>query len=1044
MQDLIREFTKPSSIYRGKPFWAWNGKLDKEELIRQVRIIKEMGFGGFFMHARTGLETPYLSDEWFELIKNCCDEAKSLSIEAWLYDEDRWPSGAAGGMVTSNEKFSQLRLKLKIMAIDSFKWDCNTLCAFMARIDGANAYDVSALSCNQKISPKDSNKKVLCFSIGKMRKSKWFNGQAYLDTLSGDAVKEFIKTTHEKYREKLASYFGNVVPGIFTDEPHHETFCEPDMLSVQEGRDQSQVSDLEIPWTPTLPKKFFERYGYDLLERIPQVFFDIEAKSVQKARHDYHDCIAHLFTESFARQIGNWCNENAMMLTGHILYESPLYKQASLVSSAMRFYEHMQLPGVDILTDCHFLTGGRSEYNTLKQCSSIQRQFGKKWMLSELYGCTGWDFPFEGFKFLGDWQIALGMNFRCVHHSWYTMQGNAKRDYPSSIFYQSPWWKQYHIVEEYFARIISIMSRGKAQRNILVIHSIESVWQQLKVDWAKNKNRPDLESQLVDLCCWLLENHLDFDYGDEEIMSRTAKIDCSKEKPEFVIGQASYTTIVVPPLLTIRSSTLELIKKFIQCGGAVVFCGELPDYVDALSSQEVNELAGKCIHVPFEKGDVLNVLEAKRVISVKNKNGEELSDILCLYHIEGNNAYLFLCNTNRRKALAEVEIVLDISTKNIKVQEWDPSTGQVYQANCNNLGSSMSIHTHFPKSGSRLFVLTDKIMEGINERAKLQETKRTALGGKWDYSFSDYNVLVLDRAEFKIDGLKHRASLEILKIDRCVRNRLAIPYRVCSAVQPWFSVNSDCTYDSTSVELTFCFNVSQLPESTINIGLENPHRYKIIINDFELDSNQHAGWWTDISIKLLPIDLVKIKKGLNVITISCDYSETSGLEAFFLLGSFGVEIVDGIANIRGLPEYLTIGDWTKQGFPFYSGSIIYKCNIEPKYSNNERIFIEFPDFAGTCVNVLINKKVLKTIGWPPYELDITEFVDRGEIELGIEVISHRRNSFGPLHFTGNDSCSGWTGPEEFITEDTDWQEDYKIVPCGLMGPPVLSYRNKKL
>jgi hypothetical protein len=24
---LIRQFERPGSIYRGKPFWAWNGKL---------------------------------------------------------------------------------------------------------------------------------------------------------------------------------------------------------------------------------------------------------------------------------------------------------------------------------------------------------------------------------------------------------------------------------------------------------------------------------------------------------------------------------------------------------------------------------------------------------------------------------------------------------------------------------------------------------------------------------------------------------------------------------------------------------------------------------------------------------------------------------------------------------------------------------------------------------------------------------------------------------------------------------------------------------
>ena len=90
-------FARPTAPYRGKPFWAWNGALSRDELLRQIRVFAEMGMGGFFMHSRTGLSTEYLGDEWFELVNACADEAEKLGLEAWLYDEDRWPSGSAGG-----------------------------------------------------------------------------------------------------------------------------------------------------------------------------------------------------------------------------------------------------------------------------------------------------------------------------------------------------------------------------------------------------------------------------------------------------------------------------------------------------------------------------------------------------------------------------------------------------------------------------------------------------------------------------------------------------------------------------------------------------------------------------------------------------------------------------------------------------------------------------------------------------------------------------------------------------------------------------------
>ena len=70
--------------------------------------MKEMGFGGFFMHSRTGLETEYLGEEWFRLINRCAEYGKERGLMPWLYDEDRWPSGSAGGMVTQEEKYLSL------------------------------------------------------------------------------------------------------------------------------------------------------------------------------------------------------------------------------------------------------------------------------------------------------------------------------------------------------------------------------------------------------------------------------------------------------------------------------------------------------------------------------------------------------------------------------------------------------------------------------------------------------------------------------------------------------------------------------------------------------------------------------------------------------------------------------------------------------------------------------------------------------------------------------------------------------------------------
>lgn len=136
----------------------------------------------------------------------------------------------------------------------------------------------------------------------------------------------------------------------------------------------------------------------------------------------------------------------------------------------MRFYEYMDYPGVDILT----------EHNTcwwvVKQAVSVARQLGKPFVLSELYGGTGWQMSLEQYKQVGDWQALFGINLRCPHLSWYTMEGEAKRDFPASISYQSAWYEEYAKLEDYFARIGVFLSQGDTECELLVINPIESVW----------------------------------------------------------------------------------------------------------------------------------------------------------------------------------------------------------------------------------------------------------------------------------------------------------------------------------------------------------------------------------------------------------------------------------------------------------------------------------------------------------------------------------------------------------------------------------------
>ena len=117
LHTLLAQWEHPDKEFRSAPFWGWNAFLDRENLEFQIGEMKKEGMGGFFVHSREGLETPYLSGEWMDALALCVDKASEEDLEVWIYDEDKWPSGSAGGMVSRRnpDQYAAKGLTLEIL-----------------------------------------------------------------------------------------------------------------------------------------------------------------------------------------------------------------------------------------------------------------------------------------------------------------------------------------------------------------------------------------------------------------------------------------------------------------------------------------------------------------------------------------------------------------------------------------------------------------------------------------------------------------------------------------------------------------------------------------------------------------------------------------------------------------------------------------------------------------------------------------------------------------------------------------------------------------
>ena len=610
-------FRKPTSEYRCTPFWAWNCGLNEEDLHKEIDFMKEMGMGGFHMHTRVGQSTEYLSEDYLNFVKSCTEKAKKEKMLAWLYDEDKWPSGFAGGFVTKKKENRQ-----KFLLFTQYKEEGTG--QLLARYDIKLDADGYLESYKRLADGEEAENLPRYAFLETAKEDPWYNFQTYVDTLSKSAIDDFIEVTHEKYKEAVGEDFGGAVPAIFTDEPQVARKNSMDYADSDE--------EMQMPFTTDFNDTYKATYGADFFDTLPEIVWE-RKDGKHLARYRYHDHATDRFVEAFCDNVGSWCKKNNILLTGHMMEEPTLESQTCAVGEAMRAYRSFGLPGIDMLCD-------NREFTTAKQASSATHQFGYPGVMSELYGVTNWDFDFRGHKLQGDWQAAMGISVRVPHLYWVSMRGEAKRDYPASIGHQSAWYKEYSFIEDHFARVNTLMTRGTPDVKIGVVHPVESYWLHYGPTDLTGEAREEIDKRFQDITEWLVYGTLDFDYISESLL----KDQFGGTDGGFRVGEMTYDVVVVPGCETLRTSTVAALKKFADIGGKVIIMGEVASLVDAEKSDEPAERAQKCESISWSKSALFKALEPYRTVEIFGKWGNHSDNLVYSMRNDGDGKNIFICH----------------------------------------------------------------------------------------------------------------------------------------------------------------------------------------------------------------------------------------------------------------------------------------------------------------------------------------------------------------------------------------------------------------
>ena len=1015
-EDLARDFMYPPAEYRGVPFLSLNDDLQASELARQIRELKAQGMGGFFLHSRVGLITPYLSDRWMALMASSSEQATKSGIYAWLYDEDRWPSGFAGGLVPEKGmEYRQKTLELRELDVskdtklDTTKGvtrinnDSNVIAWFACKKIASGIEDVRRLPLKASAMPAEGTH-VLVFWIRYADKDQWFNGLGYVDTLNPDVIKEFIETTYEPYYQNLGKQFGKRVPGIFTDEPNISATA----------------------WTERLPAEFSKRYGYDIVENLPSLYYPIG--DWQKVRLDYRAQVTDMFVNAFSKQIYDWCDAHNIQFTGHYLAEDTLVSQLREAGACMPHYEYEHIPGIDHL----FLR--LVQITTMKQASSAANQLGKKRVLSETFGGSGWNMGFDDQRWIANWQLALGVNLMNQHLCHYSLRGARKRDWPPSIYFQQPYWKYYRAMNDYMARASMMLTRGDFVADVLVIHPISSAWCEFSpLDASAAQG---LSDKFQNLSMDLAQLHREFDYGDETLMAKYASV----QGKDFVVGRMKYKTVIVPASVNLSANTFKLLKQFVSAGGPVVAVKPTPILLDGRESAEVKAF--------FEqRRPNLEIIERDRAqleaalaklspsdITIAESSGGDSSKVVVHRRRDGARSIVFLANTDRDKPCD----VVFRTGKLAKIEDWRLETGKPYPIPCRGDGSSIAVNVHLAPGGSKLLILDESRPFKPYNEPDHGEVRVQELSDAWRVRRLSPNAITLDYCFYRIGDGDWQGPTPVYRVQREMEGQPA----------------------GTEVSLRFAFDIAYEPDRRpMYLVIEQPNIYTITVNGTPMRFDD-AGWWVDTSFRKVDISRAVVQ-GANTVEMKCRFfrptipgtlryvMEGVEIENAYLIGDFGVQFVatnpDGPAGTTVAEsgfklvqeDYIPIiGDLTRAGYPFFVGDVQLSQVVDVGSLPDGRAYLEFDDLNAIAAKVRINGHDAGVVFWQPYRVDVTDYLQSGRNEVRVILSTSLRNLLGPLHHKAGELTAASPGS---FTDGGNWTDAYHYVKLGIPGKPRIRW-----
>lgn len=737
-EQLYELFQNPESQYHPFVRWWWNGdKVESDELVREMELLKEAGIGGVEINPvafpsycdSIGKESlQWLSPEWIDMLKVCFDKAKELNMTCDLIVGSGWPFGAE---ILEGEERAQIVVN------------------YAEPVTGPCTLTINRDSIFEKSMPKVSSpykgnvKELMQLKLYPNPVSDITQG---IDVLQTDSIFTIEVPEGEYTLASLVKITGfleviNGAPGAAgpvlnhfdTEAVNKYLYNMSDSIEGRIGplRDNIRAlftDSMELEganWTSDMADEFEKRYGYKLTDYLPFILFKIGSmgsalnydavvpvtekmnEKVQRARYDFEDFKAQLMKERFTETYLTWCHNLGVKARAQA-YGRGFYPLENAMgydipegeSWTTNWLRHK--PGEEMAESDY--RRGRAYTMVNKFVSSAAHLAGNRMMSCEemTNTYTVFNMTLEQLKLGGD-QTAISGVTHSVFHG-FNYSPNKEVAFPGWLRYgafyseNNNWWPYFKYYNEYKARLATALQHGTYYTDIAILNPENDMWSTIGM---QNEPFPNVTRAPYKTFIWEAINKCGggVDYVTENIIN-----DAQVKKGNVCYNARKYNTLFVIDVESMHPETSEKLLQFAKQGGKVICIDTIPykslglsgnvaekDSIVKANIEKMMQFKDNFVFVEPPKEGFLpwydSLMKAEQLPHYLDIESPDLYVMQNRYTTDDGSEMLFISNSNRYDA-HETKITFSREiTKGKHPWIWDLQTGQRFKLPLDDDGS---------------------------------------------------------------------------------------------------------------------------------------------------------------------------------------------------------------------------------------------------------------------------------------------------------------------------------------------------------------------